>query len=325
MGNGEEKARNLVVTDDLLIRYLLGELEKAERMQVAERSFCDDELFDRLMEAENDLVDRYVRGELPRPERDRFERAAAERETLREKVAFAGALGEAMSNSGQVATGRDLRFRTASGKGTHRKYLWYQLAAAASLLLVIGGLWIARRSQQRPTATAQLQQVQEGDVRTSNEARPGPDSADVNRNAQVTPAVGDESTPRYDQAGGAGAGHNPAASVAAFVLLPGSTRSAGEPQVLTVSSGVRSVRLQLQLDETEQYPAYTAVLRTLHGDLVLKRPGLRPSRAPFGKALTLELAARDLGPGQYEVQLDGHPRTGPDTVVNYYYFSISKE
>jgi hypothetical protein len=79
------------------------------------------------------------------------------------------------------------------------------------------------------------------------------------------------------------------------------------------------------LDETEEYPAYTAVLRTLRGDLVLKRSGLRPAGMPFGKTLTFELAAPDLGSGQYEVELNGHPKTGPDTVVNYYYFSIRKE
>jgi len=114
-------------------------------------------------------------------------------------------------------------------------------------------------------------------------------------------------------------------SVATFVLLPGSTRSAAEPRVLKVKSGVRSVRLQLQLDESEHYPAYAAVIRTLHGEPVLKRSSLRPSRLPFGTALTLEVAARDLRPGQYEVEVSGRPKAGPDAIVNYYYFSIAKD
>ena len=323
MGNGEEKARDLALTDDLLIRYLLGELEKAERLQVAERSFCDDDVFNRLLEAENDLVDRYVAGHLTSAERQLFEKAAAERDSLRQKVAFAGALGAATCarDTTRVAARRELPIRTGSGKRSDRKKFWYSLAAAASLLLVIGGLWIARRGQQASlTAQRQVQDAQSLDA-----APPSPGSTELSKDAQTTPRLGNEPAPGSDRAGATGAEGNPAVSVATFVLLPGSTRSAAEPRVLKVKSGAQSVRLQLQLDESEEYPAYTAVIRTLHGDPVLKRSSLRPSRLPFGKVLTLEMAVRDLRPGQYEVEVTGRPKAGPDAIVNYYYFSIAKD
>ena len=327
MGNGEKKARDLALTDDLLIRYLLGELEKAERLQVAERSFCDDDVFNRLLEAENDLVDRYVAGHLTSAERQLFEKAAAERDSLRQKVAFAGALGAATCarDTTRVAARRELPIRTGSGKRSDRKKFWYSLAAAASLLLVIGGLWIARRGQQASlTAQRQVQDAQSLDA-----APPSPGSTELSKDAQTTPSLGNEpaagSDRGSDRAGGARAEDNPAVSVATFVLLPGSTRSAAEPRVLKVKSGAQSVRLQLQLDESEEYPAYTAVIRTLHGDPVLKRSSLRPSRLPFGKVLTLEMAVRDLRPGQYEVEVTGRPKAGPDAIVNYYYFSIAKD
>jgi hypothetical protein len=323
MGNGEERAQDLALTDDLLIRYLLGELEKAECLQVAERSFCDDDVFDRLLEAENDLVDRYVAGQLSRAERKSFEKAASERESLRQKVAFAGALRAASSAAGtlKVAARRDLPIRTDSGKSSDRKKFWYSLAAAASLLLVIGGLWIARRGLQ--TSLTAQRQIQ--DDQSLNAAPPSPGSTELSKDAQTTPSLSNEPAPGSDRAGGAGTAHNPAVSVATFVLLAGSTRSTGEPRVLEIKSGVRSIRLQLQSDESEEYPAYTAVIRTLNGEPVLKRSSLRPSRLSFGKALTLEVAARDLRPGQYEVEVSGRPRAGPDAIVNYYYFSIAKD
>src|SRR5215467_5500500 len=154
MGNGEEmpreRARAPALTDDLLIRYLLGELEKSDRLQVAEQSFCDDDVFDRLLEAENDLVDRFVEGRLTVTEGQLFEKALAEREGLRQKVAFASALGAqlhdaATSGSGRVASGRDTSITTESGKRSPRKKVLYPLVAAASLLLVVGGLWMVRR------------------------------------------------------------------------------------------------------------------------------------------------------------------------------------
>jgi len=332
MGNGEEMAQDLALTDDLLIRYLLGELEKAERLQVAERSFCDDDVFDRLLEAENDLVDRYVAGHLTSAERQLFEKAAAERDSLRQKVAFAGALGAATCarDTTRVAARRELPIRTDSGKRSDRQKFWYSLAAAASLLLVIGGLWIARRGQQASlTAQRQVQDGQDVQDQSLNPAPPSPGSTALSMDAQTTPSLGNEpaagSDRGSDRAGAARAEDNPAVSVATFVLLPGSTRSAAEPRVLKVKSGVRSVRLQLQLDESEHYPAYAAVIRTLHGEPVLKRSSLRPSSLAFGKALTFELAARDLGSGQYEVEVSGRPKAGPNALVNYYYFSIAKD
>jgi len=333
MGNGEEmpreRAQAPALTDDLLIRYLLGELEKADRLQVAERSFCDDDVFDRLLEAENDLVDRFIEGRLTATEGELFEKALAEREGLRQKVAFAGALRAATSArsysrkkpSGMDESDKHDPAKHDSANHSDRKKLWYSLAAVASLLLVIGGFWVVRRGQQS-SLTAQRQQEGHPNL---NGAGPSPGSTELSKDAQTTPSLGNEPTQGSDRTAGAGPEHNPVSSVATFVLLPGSTRSAGQPQILKIRSGIHSVRLQLQLDETEEYPAYIAVLRTLHGDLVLKRAGLRPSRLPFGKAITLDLPAPAPGPGQYEVELSGHPKSGADTVVNYYYFSIAKD
>lgn len=51
--------------DDRVIRsYLLGDISEAERLEFQERIFTDEELFDRVREAEQDLIDAVARGEI---------------------------------------------------------------------------------------------------------------------------------------------------------------------------------------------------------------------------------------------------------------------
>jgi anti-sigma factor RsiW len=63
--------------EDELVRYLLGELPKAERAALKLRIAGDDAVFQQVRELEDDLVDAYVRGELDYPQ------SAAEERKLR--------------------------------------------------------------------------------------------------------------------------------------------------------------------------------------------------------------------------------------------------
>lgn len=51
-------------TDEQVVQYLLGELSDEERLAVQESLFRDNEVFDRLQDAETDLIDALARGEL---------------------------------------------------------------------------------------------------------------------------------------------------------------------------------------------------------------------------------------------------------------------
>lgn len=94
--------------------------------------------------------------------------------------------------------------------------------------------------------------------------------------------------------------------------------------MLTIGPALRSVRLQLQLDGTDEYPAYDVILRTAGGSIVSKRTRLSRRAHPGGGAVTLELSAERLAPGEYEVELNGRRAASPATLVNYYYFAIAK-
>ena len=59
--------------DDLIIRYLLGEISQKDRELFEEGYFSDDHLYRRLQATEQDLIDWYVRGEMSASQRDHFE------------------------------------------------------------------------------------------------------------------------------------------------------------------------------------------------------------------------------------------------------------
>ena len=192
--------------DELMIRYLLGELPDPERLALEERYFDDDLLFQQLLAAEDELADAYVRGELPENRRQAFEARLLASAEQRQKVELA----------------RELLRHAGEGPGsiltvarTSRSLRWQWAAAAAVLLAVAGGLWwnwVARvhmqpertQTQQSPTTGPQQER-----------AVPRPQS-------------------------------NPETSVVAFLLMPGAVRSSSEANAVRISSAASVVRLQLE-------------------------------------------------------------------------------
>src|SRR5262245_56951760 len=77
------------MTDQVLIRYLLGQLGPEEAEQLDEASLVDDEVATRLRTVEHDLVDRYVRGALSGETLARFESHYLSSPRRRELVMFA--------------------------------------------------------------------------------------------------------------------------------------------------------------------------------------------------------------------------------------------
>jgi CHAT domain-containing protein/Tfp pilus assembly protein PilF len=78
--------------DGLIRRYLLGQLAEDEREQLEEKMMADNELFDRVLLAEDEMVEQYVQGELPESDRAGFEAAFLSTPEGRQQVTFAKAL-----------------------------------------------------------------------------------------------------------------------------------------------------------------------------------------------------------------------------------------
>src|SRR5689334_9047885 len=145
-------------SEDLLVRYLLGDLNEEEQVEVEERAFQDQRCLRSIEAAESDLIDAYVRGELSERERRQFERrffASAER---RRKVEFARALARvapefaALQNDARPPVATASATAPATWRDAARAFLArlnpatkYALAAAA-VLVMIGGAWLIAES-----------------------------------------------------------------------------------------------------------------------------------------------------------------------------------
>jgi anti-sigma factor RsiW len=78
--------------EELMTRYLLGELSETEQLLVEERFFTDEEFSERLLALENELKYDYARGALSPQARARFERRFLATDEDRKEVEFAGAV-----------------------------------------------------------------------------------------------------------------------------------------------------------------------------------------------------------------------------------------
>ena len=59
--------------EDVLVRYLLGQLSEEEQEQIEEQYIGDGDFLDQLLVVEDDLIDDYVTGSLPAQDRLHFE------------------------------------------------------------------------------------------------------------------------------------------------------------------------------------------------------------------------------------------------------------
>lgn len=78
--------------DGQIRRYLLGQLEEDELGQLEEKMMADNELFDRVLLAEDDMVEEYVQDELSESDRAGFKASFLSTPEGRQQVAYAKAL-----------------------------------------------------------------------------------------------------------------------------------------------------------------------------------------------------------------------------------------
>ncbi len=77
---------------ELIYRYLLGELPEDEQSELEQRYFTDNALFERLLAVEDELINRYARNESSDEERKRMEAYFLKSQARRKRLMFTQAL-----------------------------------------------------------------------------------------------------------------------------------------------------------------------------------------------------------------------------------------
>jgi hypothetical protein len=314
----------------LLCRYLLEDLGEEERERLEEDYLADDDLYMKLMVAEDELIAAYVQGELSRGDRAKFEQAYLTNPRRRRKVESTRELLTFFTEKPVGSTPRP-GFLTSllQGQGGDPRPVY----AAAGLLLLAASLvlscWllVERRRMQGALEAAreQLRQAEsEQQLRMSGQT-PTPLPLEAR---DVAPTPGGGSTP--EQASGTDAerqrqrrdarpvpdrgrtAENAPSSVLAFVLPhPGARTRGGSghaTEPLVIPRGVALVRLTVKVISND-YAAYTVSLQKLGGSEGLTQVVPRSDSSTSGESVSIEVPASVLTDGDYTLKVVGADET----------------
>ena len=321
-------------SENLIARYLLGELSEEQQIEIEDRAFADKQYLASITAVENDLIDDYVRNELSAAERQRFEKrflASAER---RKRVEFARALAGVMEE--EAAAKKIVVRETKSWTWLDAIYAFINglaptariaFVSAVPLLLIGAGYLFIETMRLRHELTelrtaSQSQQNSQQQALDLERHRNEELNAQLNQEKQQREQT-DESLRELSEAGDA---VNPAPRpvIASLTLLPGLSRGGDDKPNLDVPDNARLVRLQIGIDPEEQYKNFAVELRTLAGRQVWTRENLKARNRRGARAVGLTLPATAIKSGEYELRLRGVTENGAAEDVGFYYFNVRK-
>ncbi len=322
------------------VRYLLGELDEAERDTLEDRIFSDDEFALFLSAVEKDLIDDYARGEMDSALRQRFERNYLTSQSRREKVRVAEILQKEVFAEKEIAAPLAAEIKPSFWQTLADFFRVPNLALAgglAAILLVIllGGWILLRQAPDAPDIvkddnanlqihlpTPQTSPANLPDQENSNPPIPPPENnANKQQNVENKPPAGKPS-PTNSPTEKRETVPPPPARIFFATLLP-LTRSAEKP-VLTIPKNSESVRLRVVHDNLQPFARYRAEVRDQNGDLILSRE-IPVNAKTVARPVTLNLKSAALAAGSYELTLSGVGDDNRAEEIKFYNFTVRKK
>jgi hypothetical protein len=310
------------------VRYFLGEMTDAEQARFEESFFQDVELSELLSDAENDLIDGYVRDELSPRERERFQQHFLISDRRREKLEVARALfqekdaraaSRVVDRSAQFPWWRAL-FASLRLPSTALAYSF----GAIAVLFLAGGLWLFSEVRQLRRETARLSSERNMQSAQNDQLL---EQANEQRRHSEELAAEKEQLERQlaelrNQPGIAERESRPAPGFLTFILSPVS-RGSDTTKKLIIPYGVGSVRLQLNLNPGDDYPAYQVNLQKAGGGQVRTWKSVRGASIKGARVVFVDVQATSLTANEYEVTLSG-VANGKTETLGYYYFNLPR-
>jgi hypothetical protein len=314
---------NTDAQDNLMVRYLLGDLPESEQSALEEQCFTDSDAFDRMWEHENRLVDEYVRGRLATADRARFEAHYLASPVHQRRVATArnllAAADQTLHTVRAPEPGPTLFQRlSAWSRLSPALHLGQFAMAAGMLLLVAGGAWLLteqarlRGELARQQAENAVRQTRERELARqvadgqSERDRISAELDQLRKQTQARPAP--DSTPQS------------ARTIFAFTLSPLGSVRGDAGHTLTVGSDADQVQLRLTAPPGE-WKSLQASIQSPGGKLFWSQQQLKP-RA--GKVV-VTIPADRLPFNDYILTLSGINRAGETEKINRYSFRVNRE
>jgi hypothetical protein len=306
-----DKEKSPEFSDEAIRRFLFGSLSAAEQTAFEERLFADATLETQVRRAECELTDDYAFERLSPSERELFEQRFLVSTGRQQQLSVSRALREHFAIASTVSS----RPHPVPSIGKRLQRLfgpkqpsWRLAFSLVILSLLVGTIWIVAR---KPALREQL--ITQGKKliprrRPAPQTAPLPNQQESHHPVKALPTPLPEETPSP-----------PPAIVESVVLAPQNAYDRDQIRSVKVPQAEPDVlRLQLTLG-TSQSETYRAELSTISGESVLVEQSLKAPAA--GESIVLEVSARVLKPGDYQVKLR-RVTEGTQADVATYYFRV---
>jgi anti-sigma factor RsiW len=326
----------LQTNDRRLMRdYLLGRLDEPGRER-AEAYFDDPDLYDELIEAENDLLDQYARGDLTEDEREAFERYLDHLPDGDRKLAFARAFVETAARESEEAESILAAESALARRSWFQSWLALmqmpamriQFGVAVALIVLLAGstlLLLAERERTRRESEARTSEQEA--LRRKVEFLERQVASEASRSADLQTDLDQAEQRGADQMQEIARLRSQPSPVASLVFPVLSLLKGGAPPsktpVLAVNPKTQIVSFTVPLDGDEEYSRYGAVLQTREGERIWEQQS-RPLRSA-AKSVLFRLPAASLNSADYTLTVILTSRKDNLELPFNYHFSVVKK
>lgn len=293
--------------DQLLIRYLLGELNEEERDHIENRYFADEGLHEELLAVEDELIDSYLRAQLSPEQLSRFHGWFLSSPERRRKLDFAKAFTRfvyerppksAVHDAGIQSLWITLLSRLrAQSQPTRLALLFAILLVVLLPVVILERIRLSSRLEQETN----LRQTQQKSPSEQQSARATEKPSQTGQQQREPPPV----------------------AMLSFILYP-LERSRDKGNTIVIPPGEYELRLQLDLEGT-YYEHYRVTLQTAEGSRIRQLDGLKPQTTrQRGSAVFVRLPSHVLVDGDYSLMLEGVTPKGRLETADGYAFRVVK-
>lgn len=305
------------VKDELLVQYLLGELNEEEQEGIEQRYIGDPEFYEQLLAVEDDLIDAYALGELSQSRRTGFEEHFLCSPERQARVGFAKAWMAYVSRQSKAAR--------PAPEPTHRRPFFsilrfeswpVAIRVTAAMLVVLAGAWLIRETLRLRNRVQQTELQRVELERQIAEER--------SRSQELSTQLEREREDRDRQTTTQRTTEKPLPGIISLILAPGLVRGAGDAKRLVITPETRQVRLQVSFGQGD-YESYRVVIRTVEGQSIWSKSGLSAQSKGPGRIIVVQVPASVFATDDYILILSGLNGVGPAEPLSEYSFGVSKK
>lgn len=323
--------------EELLRRYLLGDVIQQEQDEIQDRLFTDSAFFNLLLMIENELADDYLFNNLAPSEQIQFEQYFLRSPERRHKLRIAQELMH------QASSERVVRQPPPKRTASWRAFFINPRFAYSALMIIVAAviIWLLRDRQIMKHKIAELrasqdtQQKQEESPQSIEEKLAERRANDDRKKEQLPEGIQVLKQSAEQQAKDKKSASDPEktqpeddstliSKLEPQDLWPGQIRGAGETDHVRIQRGAKQVLLKLHL-EAHKDPIYRIDIRNSRDQRIRVPEDVKPEQTNEGSFLQIKVPASIFKRGDYIITAQGIKTGGGLGSINTYQFRVEVE